>query len=194
MPVGFRRIKQKGRPLASIVNLKSSIVEVGAEENCLAHALIIAITRLNYDPNYKALRQGRKIRPVVDQLLETSINLKNGAGLAELTKFQEHFHEYRIVVYSGLNCERIMYQGHFDSDKCINLLFDEVTQHYHFIAKLQGPWLNNVFVTAVTKNVDMARNTLAKTSSGCMLSPPCISAGPRIPYDLCNRHFRNRTR
>ena len=33
MPVGFGRIKQKGRPIASMVQLKRIIVEVGAEEN-----------------------------------------------------------------------------------------------------------------------------------------------------------------
>ena len=32
-------------------------------------------------------------------------------------------------------------------------------------------------------------HTSEQTCSGCMLSPPCISAGPRIPCDLCNRHF-----
>ena len=83
MQVGFGwdGIKRKGRPLATMVQLKKSIVEVRAEENCLAHALIIAIARLNNDPNYKSLRKG-KIRPVVRQLLETTgIDLKNGEGI-----------------------------------------------------------------------------------------------------------------
>ena len=73
MPVGFGRdaIKRKGRPLATMVHLKSSIVEVRAEENCLAHALVIAIARLNNDPNYTSYRKGNKIRPLVRQLLET---------------------------------------------------------------------------------------------------------------------------
>jgi len=52
--------------------LKSSIVEVRVEENCLAHALIKAIARLNNDPNYTAYFKGRKLRPVVRQLLEST--------------------------------------------------------------------------------------------------------------------------
>jgi hypothetical protein len=40
-----------------MVQLKISIVEVGAEENCLAHTLIITIASLNNDPNYKAYRK-----------------------------------------------------------------------------------------------------------------------------------------
>ena len=84
MPVGFWRdgIKQNGRTLTTMIQLKSSIVEVGGEGNCLVHALIIAIAMLNNDPNYNAYRQGRKVRPVVRQLLETTgIDLKNGAKI-----------------------------------------------------------------------------------------------------------------
>lgn len=74
MPVGFGRVaaKTKGRPLSIMAHFKRSITVVKPEENCLAHALIIAITKLTDDMNYKAFRQGRKIRPVVDRLLETT--------------------------------------------------------------------------------------------------------------------------
>jgi len=65
---------------------------------------------------------------VVRQILETTgVDLKNGARIAEIARFLEHIHEYKIVVYSGLNCQSNMYQGHVDYDKRINLLFDKVT-------------------------------------------------------------------
>jgi hypothetical protein len=52
MPVGNgKRIPTKDRPLQTIAYLKMSIVKVKAENNCLAHALIIAIARLNNDPD-----------------------------------------------------------------------------------------------------------------------------------------------
>jgi len=56
MPKGFGwgGKKQNGTPLATMLQLKRSIVEVGDEENCIVHAFIIAIARLNNDPNYKA--------------------------------------------------------------------------------------------------------------------------------------------
>jgi hypothetical protein len=123
-----------------MVHLKRSIIQLRAEENCLAHALIIAIARLNNDPNYAAYRKGSKIRPLVKELLDASgIDLKNGAGIPELIRFQEHFRrEFNIVVYASLHCDSVMFQGQYDSDKRINLLFDEVTQHYHVIANLTG--------------------------------------------------------
>jgi hypothetical protein len=47
MPVGFGGdgLKTKGRQLSVMAHLKKSIIEVKAEENCLAHALIIAVGR-----------------------------------------------------------------------------------------------------------------------------------------------------
>jgi len=52
MPVGFVKgaVKSKGRPLSETVHLKHGIIEVKAETNCLAHALVIAIARITNDP------------------------------------------------------------------------------------------------------------------------------------------------
>ena len=102
MPVGFGKValKTRGTPLSVMAQLKRSIVKVVAEENCLAHALIIAVARLTNDPNYKAYIQGRKILPKVRELLEvTGVDLSNGGGIPELTAFQRHFSQYKIVVY-----------------------------------------------------------------------------------------------
>jgi len=67
-------------------------VEVKTGENCLAHALVISIAKVENDPNYKAYINGRKIRNVVQTLFdETGIDLYNGGGIPELTRFQEHF-------------------------------------------------------------------------------------------------------
>ena len=94
MPIGHGRIATKGRPIEKIVHLKRSIVEVKAEENCLAHALIISIAKLTKDSDYNAFRKGYKIRPFVDHLLTTTgIYLSNGGGIPELIRFLEHFTE-----------------------------------------------------------------------------------------------------
>jgi hypothetical protein len=112
IPVGFGGVKTKDRPMSAMAHLKRSIVEVKAENNCLAHALTIAKARVTNDPNYKSYRKINKILPMVDRLLETTgIDLKDGGGIPELIKFQEHFKEYRIVVNDGLNCEGIVFDG-----------------------------------------------------------------------------------
>jgi hypothetical protein len=92
MPAGFGGVKTEGRSLEQMVHLKSSIVTVKAETNCLAHALIIAIARVD-DPNHNTYRKGRKIRAEIDGLLQaTGVDLSSG-GVPELESFQQYFHE-----------------------------------------------------------------------------------------------------
>jgi hypothetical protein len=92
---------------------------VNADENCLAHALVVAIAKVENDPNYNAYRKGRKIRPVVQQILETRvIDLSNGGGIPQLEPFQTHFRDQKkIVVYGGFNCDSICFEGQVDGQK-----------------------------------------------------------------------------
>jgi hypothetical protein len=141
VPVGFGGgVKTKVRQLDTLAHLKKSIVRVNAAENCLAHALVIAIAKVENDPNYKAYRQGRKIRPEVQRLLEmTGIDLSSSGGIPELERFQEHFRDqYKIVVYGGLNCDSIYFEGRVDAPKRLNLLLDDANRHYHVIHSLTG--------------------------------------------------------
>jgi hypothetical protein len=118
MPVGFGRLKTKGRPLQIMAHLKKSVIEVNPETNCLAYALIIAIAKLTNDPNYKAYIQGKKIHTVVRKLLETTgINLDKGGGIPELERVQDHFPQYKIFVYEDLNCDSITFQGQVETSE-----------------------------------------------------------------------------
>jgi hypothetical protein len=125
-------IKTKGKPLQVMVHMKKSIIDVKTETNCLAHVLIIAIAKIKNDPNYTAYRKARKIHPVVDNLLATiDINLDNGGGIPELERFQDLFKQCKVVVYTGLNCDSIMFEGKVETSESINMLYDNVTRHYH---------------------------------------------------------------
>jgi len=44
-------------------------------------------------------------------------------------RFQEHFKEYRIVVFGGLNYEDIYFDGQVESEKRIKLLYDDAKRH-----------------------------------------------------------------
>jgi hypothetical protein len=66
----------------------------------------------------------------------TGINLEKGGGIPELTRFQDYFYEYRIVVYEGLTCDQIIFDGNNQTTKRLNLLFDQVTKHYHVITSI----------------------------------------------------------
>ena len=77
-----------------MAHLKKSIVELKEDENCLAHVLLIAISRVDKDPNYNSYRRVCRLRPLVQNLLETTgIDLSEGAGITELLRDQEIFGE-----------------------------------------------------------------------------------------------------
>jgi hypothetical protein len=63
MAVGFgiRAIKSRDRQFSVKAHLKRSVVEMKASENCLAHAIIIKIAKLENDPDYKSYVHVRKI-------------------------------------------------------------------------------------------------------------------------------------
>jgi hypothetical protein len=97
--------------------------------------------------------QGRKIIPVVQHLLETTgINLTNGGGIPELMRYQDHFAEYRIVVYEALRCDQIMFDGNNQSAKRITLLFDPVSKHYHVINSLTDAMAKRYICKACNKS------------------------------------------
>ena len=61
------------------VKARGSIASVKDTRNCLAHALVIAMARVENDANYKAYINGRKITLVVNELLARGgIDLSNG--------------------------------------------------------------------------------------------------------------------
>jgi hypothetical protein len=83
MPVGIDKCtnKSKGRPPSVMAQLIRSVVELKTEDNCLAHAIILAIANPDKDPNYESYRHGYNVRSVVRNLLDTTgIDLDGGGG------------------------------------------------------------------------------------------------------------------
>ena len=149
----------------------------------MAHALIIAIAKLTNDPDYTEYHKSRKIYPKVSNLLETTgINLDNGGGIPELELFQDHFRQYKIVVYAGLNCDVIMFEGRVETSERLNLLYDEVTRNYHVIGNLTAAMAKRYVCKACGKggSRDIA-HTCGQTCSNRMACPSCVSTGVRIP-------------
>ena len=136
--VRFRSVavKTKGRQLAVLAHLKRSIIEVIAKEKCLPHALIIEIARFEKDPNYASYRRDAGFFPVVNHLLRTTgIDVSNGGGIRDPTRFQGHYTKKRIIVYGGLilrTCVSMVEMNQKRESICCMTR----TSHYHVITKL----------------------------------------------------------
>jgi hypothetical protein len=190
----LKALKTKGRPLDQLTLTKESIVHVNAKKNCLAHALIIAIARVDNDPNYNSYRRGYKIRAEVDHLLQTTgMDLSQGRRIPELKSFQQYFHDrYKIVVYAGLRCDLIIYEGQVDAPKRINLLLNDKEKHYHVINNLSGAFAKRYVCEVCNKSCRTdATHICDLICSDFHQSPPCIVADTRVPCNDCNRHFRS---
>jgi hypothetical protein len=77
------------------------------------------------------------------------------------------------VVYAGLHCDSVMFQGQYESDRRINLFFDEVTKHYHVVSNLTGAMAKRYVCEACNKGCDFGSvHVCDQKCSDCMMSPP----------------------
>jgi len=112
---------------------------VNAAFLCMAHALVIAMARVNTDPKYKSYRLGRCLnKPVEDILKASDVDLSNGGGLEELQQFQDCLSDYKIVVFDGLSPDRIIFSGNSLSAKKLYLLYDSDNGHYNVITNIKA--------------------------------------------------------
>ena len=140
--------------------------------------------------------QCSKIRPVVKKLLaETGISLSEGGGIPQLIILQEHFRQYSVTVYRGLACEDIIFEGQVDSPKKINLLYDDVEQHYHVIVNISCAMAKmNACNPCKQSSASVATHHCEQTSIDCRRSPPWAFKGfHRLPCTGCNIHLRSQT-
>ena len=157
--------------------------------------MVIAKAKVDGDPNYNSYRHGYKTHPVVDRLLEkTGIDLSRGGGVPELMRFQEHFKEYNIVVFGGLNCEDIIFDGWVESEKRMNLVYDDVKRHYHVINNFTGAMTRQYVCRGCNKGCRRGvTRKCGETCSDCKSIPPCMYSDERVPCESRNRNFRSRS-
>jgi len=109
-----------------------------------------------------------------------------------LTRFQEHFRQYKIVVYHGLSCDDIMFQGRVDSSERLNLLYDDVERHYHVIVNLTAAMAQKYVCKGCNKACTSdVTHVSDQTCSDCATCPPCAFVEVQIPCDDCHRHVRS---
>jgi hypothetical protein len=139
MPAGNGREKTKGRSLDVLSAVKRSIVVVKAAFLCLAHALIIAMARVNGDPKHATYKDGKCLEKPVEGLLKASgVDLSDGGGLEELEQFQDYLSDYKIIVYDGLSPDRLIFSGNSLSEKKLYLLYDADSGHYSVITNIKA--------------------------------------------------------
>ena len=67
----------------------------------------------------------------------SGVDLSNGGSFKGLKQFQEYLSDYKIVVFNGLNPDRVMFSGNSLSGKKLYLLCNADTKHYSLITTLR---------------------------------------------------------
>ena len=105
----------------------------------------------------------------------TGIDLQNVRGVHEIQRFQDHFSEYKIVVCGELDCTGIIFEGQVISEQRVNLLYGDVTRHFHVIAYLTGAMVKRYDCEGCNKSSRSgATHKCRETCTDCMSIGPCI--------------------
>ena len=83
--------------------------------------------------------QGKCIEKHIEDLLKASgVGLSNGGSFKELEQLQEYLSDYKIVVFNGLNPDRVIFSGNSLSAKKLYLLYNVNTKHYSVITNIKA--------------------------------------------------------
>ena len=76
--------------------------------------------------------------PGEDLLKASGMDLSNGETLQELAQIQECLSDYKIVVFSGLSSDKVMFGGNSLSSKKFYLLYNADTKHYSVTTNIKA--------------------------------------------------------
>ena len=107
------------------------------------------------------------------------MDLSNGGSFRELQQFQENLTVYNIVVFNGLNPDRVMFSGNSLSGRKFYLLYNAYTKHYSIInnikAAMEKRYVCNAFDTLTT-----LRTNVTKLAPCVLLRHPVLKTKPSI--------------
>jgi len=75
-----------------------------------------------------------------------------------------------------------MFNGQVESEKRINLVYDDVKRHYHVINSLTGAMARRYVCRGCNKGCERGvTHKCGETCSDCKSIPPCTFAEERVP-------------
>jgi len=125
--------------------------------------------------------------PVQILLNASSVDLNNGGGPNELELFQNYFSEYKIIVYGGLNPDKVIFNGNSLSNKKLYLLYDTDSGHYNVITNLKAAMAKKNICNACDTLYDFTHKC-DKACSLCTTTPLCTKFQSKY-CGTCNRWF-----
>ena len=146
----------KRKPYVDLERLlkdKTSVIRIqNTDELCLARALVVAVARIEKDPQWNNIRQGRNIQNTMAMNLHHRAGVPLGkCGIAEIKLFQNALPNYQIYVLSRDHFNAIVYSG---PEGGIPIYIYHHDQHFDVISKISGFLKRNFFCLKCKKGYD----------------------------------------
>ena len=176
---------------------KKAVITINNKDNyCLARALVVAIARIEKDPQYKHI--AKSSRPLQFQ---RALALHQAAhvpfdipcGLNEVNLFQQHLTNYQIIVVSGDQNNTIIYPpkppANPNPEKSIYLYYQ--ANHFDVITKLPGFLNTSYFCHVCHKGYDHTTEHLCDGMCKSCRGVGCTLENNGIICKECDRLFKN---
>ena len=191
--------KKKPRTIVNIreyLHKKKSIISIENNDDlCLARALVVAIAKVENEPNYKNLtKPGRREQEKRAKALHAAANVPLGpCGIPEVALFQKHLTSYEINIVSGNHNNSIIFPPQPFTNRNVTPIYLYLhNNHYDVITKmavfLDRCYFCHICKRTYTKKLDHLCPEMCKS---CGMYE-CV-AGDTMICKECNRSFKSKT-
>ena len=192
---GKSRVKRTTLNIRKYLKEKKSIITINNNDDfCLARALVVAIAKIEKDPQYKQIRDSRGHLQLDRALgLHEAANVPLGScGMDEVKLFQQYLTNYQIIIVSGEHNDSIIYPlkpPGTDEKPTINLYFHD--KHFDVITTLPGFLNRSYFCHRCHKAYDHTADHICPSMCGSCRAFGCVLEGDGIVCNECDRLFKS---
>ena len=195
-PQGSGRSKRTTLDLREYLHKKKSIISINnnGDNLCLARALVVAIAKIEKDPNYKNLiNPKRKTQQARAMDLHHAAKVPFGpCGLPEVALFQKHLTNYEINIVSGNHNDAIIYPPKPSTDNNVTPIYLYYhDNHYDVITSMPGFLSKVYFCHRCSKPYASTSDHICNTMCRACRSFGCVPEGDPIVCNGCKRRFKS---
>ena len=193
-PQGSGRSRRTILNIKEFLHKKRSIITITNNDDlCLARALVVAIAKIEKDPNYKdLLKPGRSTQERKAKELHESAKVPLGpCGIPEVELFQKYLTEYEINIFSTAHNNSIIYPAKPSTSKAKPIYLHLHDNHYDVITTMPGFLSSSYFCHKCRKSYSNKYAHLCDEMCGSCGSYDCVANGS-VECHQCNRTFKSK--
>ena len=196
-PQGSGRSKGTTLNIREYLHKKRSVIAINNNDDnmCLARALVVAVARIEKDPNYKTLiKSTRGTQQTKAMELHHAANVPFGpCTLAEVDLFQKYLTNYEINIVSANHNDSIIYPPRPSTDSNVTPIYLYLhDNHYDVITSMPGFLSRVYFCHKCSKSYSSASDHLCDSMCRSCRSFDCVIEGEGVVCNECKRRFKSK--